>query len=64
MRIGKPCHFRPTNLNVSACGVVTPEYWAYDGRDVDCLRCQRTDKWLRHMGKGKHRKGASRCGKS
>jgi len=48
---GKPRHFRPSNKNVSACGIESPDYWAYDGRDVDCLLCQRTAKWKGYMGK-------------
>ena len=40
--IGKPIHFRPTNRNVTACGLVGAEYAAYDPRDVDCLRCRKT----------------------
>lgn len=45
------CHFRPSNEDVSACGVEQPKYSAYDGRDVDCVRCQKTNKWKTYMGK-------------
>lgn len=45
-----PCHFRPSNENVSACGIECPEYSAYDGRDVDCARCRKTKKWKIYMG--------------
>jgi len=30
LKIGKPTHYRPNNKNESACGVVSPEYAAYD----------------------------------
>lgn len=40
--IGIPTHFRTSDKNVSACGVVHPERAAFDGRDVDCLRCRKT----------------------
>lgn len=48
--LGVPCHFRPSNENVSACGIRRPEYSAYDGRDVDCARCRKTKKWKIYMG--------------
>jgi hypothetical protein len=51
MRVGVPCHFRPTNDNVSACGIEAPVLSAYDGRDVDCLRCRKTVAWLKYMGR-------------
>ena len=50
MKIGKPKHFRPNNLNVSSCGVINPEYNAYDARDCDCLRCCKTKKYKIYMG--------------
>ena len=50
MKIGIPTHFRPTNENVSACGVEHPVSWAYDGRDIDCIRCRRTKSWKVYMG--------------
>ena len=50
LKIGKPTHFRPTNANISACGVVSPEYAAYDGRSSDCLRCKTTTKYKIYMG--------------
>lgn len=55
MPVGVPCHFRPSNANVSACGIVGPKLAAYDGRDVDCIRCQKTKEWKRQMGKGEFR---------
>jgi len=51
IKIGKPVHFRPNNLNISACGIVSPKYMAYDGRDVNCLRCIKTKKYKIYMGK-------------
>ena len=55
IRIGRPCHFRPKQENVSACGVVTPPYSAWDARDCDCLRCMKTKAYKTYMGleKGK-----------
>ena len=53
MKIGKPCHFRPSNRNVSACGVVSPAYSAYDARDVDCYRCKKTKAYKVYMGEKK-----------
>ena len=50
MKIGKPCHFRSNNKNISACGIVNPDYAAYDPRDVDCIRCKRTTKYKTAMG--------------
>lgn len=49
------CHFRPHNVNVSACGIVNPAMSAYDGRDVDCPKCMDTDAWRKYMGKGEYR---------
>ena len=48
--LGVATHFRPSNEDVSACGVECPEYSAYDGRDVDCARCRKTIAWKRYMG--------------
>jgi len=50
MKIGIPCHFRPTNKNESACGIVNPIYSAYDARDCDCIRCKQTKKYKIYMG--------------
>lgn len=49
LQIGKPTHFRSSNKNVSACGVVGPTYAAYDGRQVDCLACRRTRAWRAYV---------------
>ena len=49
MSIGRPCHFRPTNENRSACGIECPEYASYDARDVDCIRCRETKVWKEYM---------------
>ena len=53
--LGVPTHFRPSNENVSACGIEHPEYAAYDGRDVDCARCRKTQAWKRYMGQNTKR---------
>ena len=45
IKIGKPVHFRPDNKNISACGIINPQYMAYDARDVNCLRCIKTKKY-------------------
>lgn len=50
--IGIPCHFRPTNENKSACGIEYPQISAYDGRDVNCIRCRKTKVWKHYMGIG------------
>ena len=55
MKIGKPTHYRPNNRNVSACGIVSPDYAAYDARDCDCLLCIKTDKYKVYMNKPKSR---------
>ena len=55
-KVGIPCHFRPTNENVSACGIECPQYSGYDGRDTDCLRCRKTRKWKTYMGLNKNTK--------
>ena len=48
--IGKPTHFRLNN-NHMACGLVSSTAIAsYDGRDVDCFSCTRTNKWKIYMG--------------
>jgi len=47
----KLIHFRPSNENVSACGIECPEISAYDGRDVDCAVCRKTKAWKRYMGR-------------
>lgn len=49
MMIGTPTHFRPTNRNVSACGIVAPALAAYDGRNCDCLRCRKTRAWKTYV---------------
>jgi hypothetical protein len=51
MPLGIPCHFRPGNANVSACGIECPDISAYDGRDVNCVRCRRTRVWRVYMGR-------------
>lgn len=51
VQLDDACHFRLSNEDVSACGVEQPKYSAYDGRDVDCVRCQKTNKWKTYMGK-------------
>ena len=51
MKIGKPIHYRPDNRNISACGLVNPEYASYDARDCDCLNCIQTKKYKVYMGK-------------
>ena len=48
--LGIPRHFREGPEDVSACGIEAPTYFAYDGRNVDCIRCQRTKAWKRYMG--------------
>lgn len=50
IRIGVPTHFRPTNDNVSACGMRVPAMASYDGRDVNCVSCRKTKAWKRYMG--------------
>ena len=49
MALGVPCHFRPSNLNCSACGIVNPMIAAYDGRDVNCIRCKKTKLYSVYM---------------
>jgi hypothetical protein len=49
LKIGTPCHFRPSNRNVSACGIVNPKLAAYDARDVNCFRCMKTKKYKVYM---------------
>lgn len=49
MAIGVPTHFKPSNKNISACGIVNPKYVAYDGRDVDCIRCKQTHVFNNYM---------------
>ena len=51
MPLGKPTHYRPSNENVSACGIVSPEYSGYDARSCDCIRCMKTKKYKVYMGK-------------
>lgn len=48
--IGKPTHYRYSNMNVSACGLVGAPA-AYDPRDVDCLRCMKTRIYRKAVGK-------------
>lgn len=60
LQIGKPTHFRPSNRDVSACGVVGPTYAAYDGRDVDCLACRKTRAWKVYMGQNSQPKGGKK----
>jgi hypothetical protein len=40
--IGKPTHFKPTIHNISACGIVNPDIFAYDHSEVNSVRCLRT----------------------
>ena len=54
-RMKPPTHFRPTNDNISACGIVHPQYAAYDGRDVNCLSCRKTKAWKTYMGQNAKR---------
>ena len=54
--IGVPTHFRIGSKNVSACGIVHPQHAAYDGRDVDCVRCRKTKAWKTYMGKSNSNK--------
>lgn len=42
--MGKPLHMK-TRDNLSACGIVNPEYGAFDARDCTCLRCIKTQKY-------------------
>lgn len=58
IRAGTPTHFRPTNLNLTACGLVGA-YSAFDPRDVDCLRCMKTKGYRKAIGKGDSGVGAS-----
>lgn len=55
MNIGKPRHFLPRTGKLTSCGIIIqdPEFGAYDGRYVDCLRCQKTKAWRVYMGKEK-----------
>ena len=46
----KICHFRPSNRNISACGINNPKIAAYDGRDVTCFRCKKTKAYRTYMG--------------
>ena len=49
-KIGKPTHFRSGGH--IACGLVSSTALAaYDGRDVNCVRCRRTKKWKTYMGR-------------
>jgi hypothetical protein len=48
--IGKPTHYRPKNDNVSACGVIAPDYAAYDPRDCNCVSCRKTKVYKIAMG--------------
>lgn len=50
IRLGVPCHFRPGNEDLTACGIECAAYAAYDGRDVDCLRCRKTRLWKQQAG--------------
>ena len=51
MQIGKPLHYRPNNNNISACGVISPEYSVYDPRDCNCINCMKTKAYRASMGK-------------
>ena len=56
--IGKPMHFLPRTGKLTACGVIIqdPDFGSYDGRYVDCLRCQKTKAWKVYIGKSKPKK--------
>ena len=56
MKIGIPTHYRPSNRNVSACGIVNPKLAAFDARAADCLRCQKTKVYYTYMGINRHTK--------
>ena len=51
-------HFLPRTGKLTACGVIIqdPDFGSYDGRYVDCLRCQKTKAWKVYMGKSKPKK--------
>lgn len=54
--IGKPTHFKVANSS-TACGLHgNTHYAAWDGRDVECLRCRKTKAWKKYMGEGKELK--------
>ncbi len=46
---GIPTHFRPTDQNISACGIVNAQYMAYDARHCDCIRCKKTKAYKQYM---------------
>jgi len=46
----KICHFRPSNVNISACGMINPEIAAYDGRDVNCPLCKKSKEYKIYIG--------------
>ena len=46
IRVGKPTHYRPSQDNITACGLVGTEY---DPRDVDCINCRKTAAYQRVM---------------
>ena len=50
LRIGTVCHFRPSDKNISSCEIINPKIAAYDGRDVNCLRCKKTKAYSKYMG--------------
>jgi len=55
IKIGIACHFKYSNLNISACGIVNPKIAAYDGRDVNCERCKKTKAYKIYMQVNKKR---------
>ncbi len=56
MILGKAVHFRPNQKNVSACGIIGPDYSAYDARDCNCLQCIKTKEYQVYLnGKDKGR---------
>ena len=49
---GKPAHFRTDNeQRRSVCGIPWVEFFAWDARDVNCVRCMKTKAWKRAMGR-------------
>ncbi len=53
IQVGRPIHFRPKSVKVSACGRtgIPEEFLAYDPRDCECLLCLKTRDYLLAMGK-------------
>lgn len=55
IRLGRPTHFLVPKGNASACGLYgsAARFAAYDGRDVTCIRCRKTNAWKQYMGEKK-----------